>query len=273
MEILERSVWHERCSILGMESVPVVERALAGSSPQPSRPPGGARHGVRDRILEAALEEFAGKGFQEASLAAIARRVGVTAPLVLYHFGSKANLWREAVAVFCANWAAAVEGAAVDGRDLDGREALRLMIRRLVVFLAGNRAACRLLRDEGGIAAGQDEWLASKHLKPVLETIERVYRRAVDEGAVRPAPFETTFFQILGASSCWLESRTLAARLLGSGDERPGWIEDWSEQVVAFCFEGIAMPPKRPERSSMPTMRKPSRSVSPAAIDTKEVAL
>src|SRR5690606_33647744 len=98
---------------------------------------------------------------------------------------------------FCAKWAAAMDAAAAEGRALDGREALRLMVLRLVEFLANERAACRLLRDDGAVATGQDEWFASKHLKPILATIERVYRRAIDEGAVRPAPFETTFFLIL----------------------------------------------------------------------------
>src|SRR5688572_24173850 len=93
----------------GMSSTHLAERASAA---RVARPAGASRPGVRQQILEAALTEFAEKGFQEASLAAIARRLGVTAPLVLYHFGSKANLWREALEVFCSNLGAVVARAA-----------------------------------------------------------------------------------------------------------------------------------------------------------------
>src|SRR5262245_42788747 len=123
-----------------MTSTRLAERAHATATQGP-RLPGASRPGVRQPILDAALIEFAEKGCQEASLAAIARRLGVTAPLVLYHFGSKANLWREALEVFCSNLSDVVTRAAAEGSALEGRDALRLMVRRLVHFFANNRAA------------------------------------------------------------------------------------------------------------------------------------
>lgn len=258
-----------------MSSTRLAERA---SADRVARPAGASRPGVRQQILEAALIEFADKGFQEASLAAIARRLGVTAPLVLYHFGSKANLWREALEVFCANLGAEVARATQDGTGLDGREALRLMVRRLVHFFATNRAAYRLMRDEGGIENGQGEWFTSKNLRPIIEQIESVYRRAVDEGAVRPAPFETTFFMILGAASCYLESRSLVARLFGASSEgegkSPDWVDDYANQVVGLCFDGLSVPPIRPEanRPMLAALRQPPRTVV-TPVASKEIAL
>jgi len=237
------------------------------------RPAGATRPGVRGQILDAALTEFADKGFQEASLAAIARRLGVTAPLVLYHFGSKANLWREALEVFCADFAAVVASAVDEGEKLDGREALRLLVRRLVHFFATNRAAYRLMRDEGGVEAGQGEWLTSKSLRPIIDSIESVYRRAVEEGAVRPAPFETTFFMILGAASCYLESRVLASRLFGgASDESADWIDDYANQVVGLCFDGLTAPRRADaSRPVLSALRTPSRTTM--ANTTPEAAL
>ena len=48
-------------------------------------------------ILSAASEEFAENGYDAATTVSIARRVGVTQPLVHYHFGSKEMLWKTAV--------------------------------------------------------------------------------------------------------------------------------------------------------------------------------
>jgi AcrR family transcriptional regulator len=49
------------------------------------------------RILEAARVEFAAKGFDGATIRAIASRAGVDASLVMQHHGSKAALFRSAV--------------------------------------------------------------------------------------------------------------------------------------------------------------------------------
>lgn len=233
-----------------------------------------SRPGVRDRILDAALAEFAEKGFQEASLAAIARHVGVTAPLVLYHFGSKANLWREALDVFCANFEAAVDRAAVDSRGLDAREGLRHLVRHLVRFFATNRAAYRLMRDEGGADAGQGEWFASRNLRPVVAKIEAAWKAAVDQGTVRPAAFSTTLFMILGAASCYLESRTLASRLFGAVEEGDDWLDEYADQVVRFCFEGLSTGARRPERTSpmLAALRAAPLSLSTANVSAANVS-
>lgn len=234
-----------------MTSARLSERSQPRGASRTPRPAGASRPGVRRQILEAALTEFAEKGFQEASLGAIARRLGVTAPLLLYHFGSKANLWREALEEFSANLAAVVDEAVREGRDLEGREALRLLLRRLVRFFAGNRAAYRLMRDEGASGSGQAdqaEWFVLRNLGPIIEQIESVYRRAVDEGQLRPAPFETTFFMILGAASCYFESRILASRLFGQRpDEDEAWVDEYADQVARPCFEGLATRPRRSE--------------------------
>ena len=46
----------------------------------------------RERILEGALEVFARRGYQEASMAAIAKAAGITPAVIYDHFGSKAEL-------------------------------------------------------------------------------------------------------------------------------------------------------------------------------------
>src|SRR6266436_2196516 len=51
---------------------------------------------TRRAILNAALAEFAEKGFDAASIRAIAARTGLQHPLVTYHFRNKDILWRSA---------------------------------------------------------------------------------------------------------------------------------------------------------------------------------
>ena len=47
----------------------------------------------RERILQAALENFAARGYREASMAAIAEAAGITPAVIYDHFSSKAGLY------------------------------------------------------------------------------------------------------------------------------------------------------------------------------------
>jgi AcrR family transcriptional regulator len=69
---------------------------------------------VIDRLLQAACEEFETNGYSGTKTAAIARKAGVTEPQIFNHFGSKAQLFHDAVfkpldqlfVQFCATHAA-----------------------------------------------------------------------------------------------------------------------------------------------------------------------
>src|ERR1700746_1964621 len=49
---------------------------------------------TRQMILDAALSEFAERGFEAASIRNIAMRVGLQHPLITYHYRTKDLLWR-----------------------------------------------------------------------------------------------------------------------------------------------------------------------------------
>lgn len=58
----------------------------------------GSRDQKRDRILRAAQELFAERGYDGTSAEAVARQAGVAKGLIFHHFGSKARLYLAAVA-------------------------------------------------------------------------------------------------------------------------------------------------------------------------------
>lgn len=65
-----------------------------------SKQPGGRRKGdvsTRDAILQAAIETFAERGYEGATLRAITTKAGVDVALVSHFFGSKQGLFEEAV--------------------------------------------------------------------------------------------------------------------------------------------------------------------------------
>lgn len=54
--------------------------------------------GTRSRLLSAATEDFARRGFHGTSLRAVAKRAGKSLGCVRYHFGGKAGLYRAVLA-------------------------------------------------------------------------------------------------------------------------------------------------------------------------------
>lgn len=62
----------------------------------------------RDQILDSALIEFAGAGFDGASMRRIAERVGITEPALYRHFPGKRALFGELVSASCDDIAARI---------------------------------------------------------------------------------------------------------------------------------------------------------------------
>ena len=69
-----------------------------------------ARAGSRQRILEAAAQEFAARGFDGAKVDRIARLARINKAMLYYHFRSKADLYREILGDLFRGVAGAVSG-------------------------------------------------------------------------------------------------------------------------------------------------------------------
>jgi TetR/AcrR family transcriptional regulator len=59
------------------------------------RRPAPAADASRDRLLQAAAQEFAGRGFAGTGVDRVAARARLNKAMIYYHFGSKAGLYRE----------------------------------------------------------------------------------------------------------------------------------------------------------------------------------
>ena len=82
---------------------------------------------VRDRLLGAALQLFARKGFESASVRELTEAAKVTRPTLYYHFGSKEGLYLELVERLCAT----VEDSIL--RSLVSRGTARVRLRSFVL--------------------------------------------------------------------------------------------------------------------------------------------
>jgi len=152
---------------------------------------------TRRRILGAALEAFAEKGFDGSTTREIAARADVTLGLLQYYFGSKLKLWKASVDLAFAELAGGLEGLLADPGPSDERERLRLLIRSHVRFVARNPEFVRLMRDEGKRRGPRMRWLVDRHVKPLYERLTPMIRGCQQHGVLPAGVAPVHFVYIL----------------------------------------------------------------------------
>jgi len=156
------------------------------------------REETRERILKAAREAFAEKGFLGASTRDIARRANANQGLITYHFSSKEELWRAAAdSLFNELGARLTEQMKAVGATVERRKA-RAAIREYVRFAAEYPELFRLLVDEGRVDDERLRWLIKTHMKPRYEAIAR---NLLNVAGLDEATLPHAFYALAGASS------------------------------------------------------------------------
>lgn len=148
-----------------------------------------------ERILDAAEQLFAEKGFAETSLRLITSKAGVNLAAVNYHFGSKKALIQAVFSRFLGPFCVSLE------RELDRRQAksetkvsleelLELLVEQALAVKprSGNDLSIfmRLL----GLAFSQSQGHLRKYLEEVYGKVFRRYMQLVHEAAPRIPPLE-----------------------------------------------------------------------------------
>jgi len=140
----------------------------------------------RARIVQAAIDEFAARGFKGASMDAIAARTHTTRALINYYFGSKEKLY---IAVLEQVYAEIREAEGkLDLDHLPPVEAVRRIVEFTYSYYVAHEGFVRLV-----VAENQAR---GRHLKksramrtlnrPIIERLAQVMARGRAEGLFRP---------------------------------------------------------------------------------------
>lgn len=193
----------------------------------------------RERILDASLVEFAKHGYEGATTASVARRIGVTQPLIHYHFGSKESLWRAAVEMAFQQVTELIDGmdAAVPGED--PRHRIREIVRRVVQFSSEHPEFSRLVIAESAIPGPRLTWMTEKHLRPLIRRIDDVFRVGRDAGILKPLSLEPLIFVFLGALPHFFDGAPLIGQLWGFDPSAPEHVQNFADTLVEVLTSGI----------------------------------
>jgi TetR/AcrR family transcriptional regulator len=122
---------------------------------------------TREAILNAAIAEFADKGFDGASIRAIADRLGLQHPLITYHYRTKDILWRAAAehafAQIRDEWDTSAQGL-----ELSPLQRLRREYTSLFRYTVAFPEFHRFMRQETLTDNPRLKWVTENVLAPLL---------------------------------------------------------------------------------------------------------
>lgn len=153
---------------------------------------------TEDKIVDAAIDEFAELGYAGARVDSIAERGNVNKAMIYYYFKSKEKLYERVVTDIATGIYGQIKEASGEGKAPIDR--FYSVIGRYVDMLgAMDRRLIRIMMRE--IASGGEFFrrIAVPNLvAPVMSIVEPMFRAAVEKGEIRDLNPYMTFFQIIG---------------------------------------------------------------------------
>lgn len=182
-------------------------------SPRPLSPRAAA---TRQRILDAALAEFALAGLAGARVDEIAARAGANKRMLYAHFGSKEELWLTVLERAYA--AKRAEERALDVEHLAPVEAMTRLVRFNLRYTAAHPEFVALLNQENIHRAAYLRRSAEVPAlySPLLESLRAVLRRGAAEGLFRRDvdPLQL-YVTMLGLGHFWVANRHTLSTIFG----------------------------------------------------------
>lgn len=200
---------------------------------------------IRQQLVEAAVQEFAARGFDGASTRAIAARVDAHQPQINYHFASKEALWCAAIDYLFGLLHIELDAVGLGPdtiRELPpGEVAGRFgeAIRRFVRFAARHPELNRIMVHEGCTATDRLRWLTDQHVRPLHALITASWTRLRGAGIAAPVPTRVVHHVLVGAASLpYVVSAEV--ELLGFGiPAEPEWVQAHADGLVATLLPGL----------------------------------
>lgn len=189
----------------------------------------------RERILDAAMTTFAGRGYRDASMDDIASAAETSKGGVYFHFPTKESIFRELMRTTADKLVAKVEREV--GTESDPITQAEIAIHTVLATFAGHRTMARLLFLDV-IGAGRVFQIEANELHERFARLIAGYLdQAVAEGVIAPIDTRITSIAWFGALN-EVVGRWLLA-------DRPGRLEDAFPALRAMLLRSVGVPEAR----------------------------
>jgi AcrR family transcriptional regulator len=202
---------------------------------------------TRERIVEAAGEVFARKGFRRATVREICTRAGVNVAMIKYHFGGKAGLYTAVLEHF-RSVAGRRSRQIMDRAEGDGPEArLKAFIRAQLEKLTGSGRPAwfdRLMSREVMDPTRALDAIVETGIRPSAERLVGVVQELLGRNDREPDLLYCCL-SIVGQCLHHHYAKNVIARLYPGLAYGPGELDRLAEHITDFSLAGLAAHRKR----------------------------
>lgn len=204
---------------------------------------------LRNKIAACALEMFETQGYDGSSTRAIAERLGIKHSTLLYHFGTKINLWNYVMAGVIKQFRTSA-ARDMPANPLDDPEAaLRGVINAMVDFSKFAPQLHKVMMMENAQNNGRLPWLVENQLQPHFELVIELIETLQKKGRVWPVDPLRLHYCIIGTCGMLASSATEIEFLTGKNVFKDEELERTKAFLTKLVFKDAPDPGARAKRT------------------------
>jgi TetR/AcrR family transcriptional regulator len=190
------------------------------------------------KILSAAEEVFAEKGFDGATTQEIADRAGLPKANVHYYFRTKKDIYLAVMSSIMAPWLEAFQAISADDDPID---ALSSYIRRKVMLSKERPLASRIFANEMIRGAPVLSQFLNNDLNIWVEEKANILRQWAKLGKMDPIPPQHLFFVIWAATQTYADFEVQVRHILGRDRLTTADFDTAADFITALVLKGCGV--------------------------------
>jgi AcrR family transcriptional regulator len=192
--------------------------------------------------LQAALSEFADRGFEAASIRSIAQRTGLQHPLITYHYPTKDALWRATAEYAFEQIREKWDKSEPELTDAAPIDHLRAEYRAVFYYTAAFPEFHRFMRQEAMYDSPRLRWVAETVLAPLIDRLLPQIRAAQRDGdlpAIEPIVFHYMMISLTAVLAGFGPEMRITSRVR---PQAPTIVDSYWSLVESMVFGACANP-------------------------------
>lgn len=191
------------------------------------------------KILRAAVELFARKGFDGTRIAEIAEASGLPKANVYYYFETKEAIYATLIERLLKGWDKALEHIRA---DREPREAIAAYIGAKLDYSRRHATESRFFANEILRGGGFLSKLQRRHMREVTSQRVEIVENWVREGKLRPVNPRHFFIMLWASTQFYADFAEVAAMTLDRSNLRQSDFADAQEAIVTTILQGCLPP-------------------------------
>ncbi len=196
---------------------------------------------TKTRLLEAAGEEFAERGYESATIRSIIERAKANIAAVNYHFGDKERLYIQAVIE--AHRCGIDMAEDLEDSSISPSNQLRIFVRHFLsrILAIGHQDTWhhKLMLREMIRPSPASETLVREVIRPKFERLKAILRRACPEADERR--LSASAFSVIGQCLHYKMGRPIAEKLIGAEAFAAMDVDYLSDHIAGFSLAALGL--------------------------------